>query len=393
MKVVAGAIAYRLAVAKQVDRRPKRVNFTSVQNSRTTHGLNYTPLPVRTGYERVLAFRSDENFAKTAREDGVVKQVKDKVIIVEFKDGSIVSYEIGRKFGMWAGKVQPHNLVTTLKEGERFKKGDLLIHNTNFFEKDVLNPGTPILKYGCVARVAFMESNDSFEDSNALSRKFSNRMTTNKTTIRSIKVEAAQQIHGLVKVGDEVDYDSILCTIHNQSMGNSDLFDENALATLKMLEDKTPRSKAKGIVEKIEVIYSGDVEEMSESVRQIVDKSDRQLYSHQKLMGKPTTDGRVDIGYRLDGKPMGQDMVAIKVYITGIMGMVVADKIVFANQMKSVNARIWEEPVVTEDGVELDAFFGYQSLANRIVLSPEEIGTTTTLCLALTEMAIAAYDS
>ena len=62
-------------------------------------------------------------------------------------------------------------------------------------------------------------------------------------------------------------------------------------------------------------------------------------------------------------------------------------------EMKSVNARIWEEPVVTEDGVELDAFFGYQSLANRIVLSPEEIGTTTTLCLALTEMAIAAYDS
>jgi hypothetical protein len=218
-------------------------------------------------------------------------------------------------------------------------------------------------------------------------------MTTSKTLVRNIKTEATQQIHGLVKVGDVVDYDTILCTIHNQSMGNSDLFDEDALATLKMLEDKTPRAKAKGVVEKVEVIYSCDVEEMSESIRQITDKSDRQLYNHQKLMGKPTTDGRVDISYRIDGKPMGENMVVIKLYITSTMGMVVADKVVFANQMKSVNARIWEDPIVSEDGQVIDAIFGYQSLSNRIVLSPEEIGTTSTLLVALSEMVVAAYDS
>jgi len=97
-------VSTSMLLASGADRDdPKRVNFISVQNSQTTHCEGYTPVPCRTGYERVLAHRTDDLFAKTARTDGSVTAVSDKVVTVTYTDGEVVNYEIGRRFGIWSG--------------------------------------------------------------------------------------------------------------------------------------------------------------------------------------------------------------------------------------------------------------------------------------------------
>ncbi|MNI60478.1 hypothetical protein D3C73_1156980 [compost metagenome] len=45
----------------------------------------------------------------------------------------------------------------------------------------------------------------------------------------------------------------------------------------------------------------------------------------------------------------------------------------------------------TESGLDLDALFSYTSFSNRIVLSPELIGTTTTLLKVLSKKVVEAY--
>lgn len=45
----------------------------------------------------------------------------------------------------------------------------------------------------------------------------------------------------------------------------------------------------------------------------------------------------------------------------------------------------------TASGEDIDAIFGYLSVNNRIVRSPEVIGTTNKLSQLITQRAIAAY--
>lgn len=371
----------------------KRVNFISVQNSQTTHCTHHTPMPMRTGYERVLAHRSDALFAKTAEWDGVVTQVTDKTVSVKYANDDVVTYEIGTRFGNWAGHVIPHTLVTGLKTGSKVKKGDVLLYNTKYFTPDTLDPSQVIVKTGVLGRVALLEATDTLEDSCALSVPFANKLTTMSTHVRSIKVTFDQEVRNLLKVGEDVTPESILCTIHNASTGNTDLFDDAAITTLGIISASTPTAKHAGVIERIEVLYTGELEDMSATIRSLAERSDSDIRRLNKELGRRAVDGRVDVGFRVDGHPLELDAAVIRVYVTGPTGMGVGDKCVFGSQMKSIVGRVMTGVNETEDGVAIDAIFGYQSIVNRIVLSAELIGTTSSLLDHVGQLAVKAYRS
>lgn len=59
--------------------------------------------------------------------------------------------------------------------------------------------------------------------------------------------------------------------------------------------------------------------------------------------------------------------------------------------MKTVFGRVYEDNIRTESGVVIDAVFGQKSNADRIVTSPDLIGTTTTLLVVGAKRAVQAY--
>lgn len=371
----------------------KRVLFTSVQNSQTTHCDQYTVMPLRTGYERVIAHRTDALFAKTARMDGVVANVTDKVVTVKYRDGEEVSYEIGLRQGVWAGHYIPHDLVTQLKKGQKVKQGDVLLYNQKYFTRDKLDKNQVILKTGILAHVAFMERTETLEDSSLISRSLASKMVTMTTHIRNIKVTFGTEIRNLLKEGEKVEAESILCTLHSASEGNTEIFSDEALSTLASLSATTPRAKHAGTITSIEVLYTGEVEEMSTSLRHLAEASDNRIRRLNKDLGRKAVDGQVESGYRIDGHPLEADAAVIRVYVVGPTAMGVGDKLVFFNQMKSIVGGVMVGVNKTESGVDLDAVFAYQSLSNRITLSPETIATTNTLLLLIGSRAAAAYRS
>lgn len=350
-------------------------------------------MPMRTGYERVLAHRTDALFAKTAEWDGVVTQVTDKTVSVKYANDDVVTYEIGTRFGNWAGHVIPHTLVTGLKTGSKVKKGDVLLYNTKYFTPDTLDPSQVIVKTGVLGRVALLEATDTLEDSCALSVPFANKLTTMSTHVRSIKVTFDQEVRNLLKVGEDVTPESILCTIHNASTGNTDLFDDAAITTLGIISASTPTAKHAGVIERIEVLYTGELEDMSATIRSLAERSDSDIRRLNKELGRRAVDGRVDVGFRVDGHPLELDAAVIRVYVTGPTGMGVGDKCVFGSQMKSIVGRVMTGVNETEDGVAIDAIFGYQAIVNRIVLSAELIGTTSSLLDHVGQLAVKAYRS
>ncbi len=370
---------------------PKRANAISVQNSQTTHCENYKPSPIRTGYERVVIHRSEGLYGKVAKEDGKVISITDKTITVEFKGGEKGQYLIGRQFGRWSGHDIPHDITTDLKEGQSFKKGDPLIYNTRYFQRDTLDPSQVLFKMSTLAYTALMEKETTLEDSSALSQEMADKLVTMATHIRNIKVTFDQEIRNLVQVGDKLESESILCTIHNRVEGNSDVFDDEAINTLSNLSSSTPLAKMTGVVDKIEVFYTGEIEDMSTSLQHLVEASDRDIRRTYKELGKKAVDGRVDVGFRVDGHPMALDEAVVRLYVTGPETFGEGDKLVFSNQLKSVTGEIMSDVNETESGIPLDAIFSYQSVANRITLSGELIGTTNSLLLEIGRRAVAAY--
>lgn len=330
-------------------------------------------------------------FAYTAKQDGKVISVDDSLVEVEYEDGSIARLEIGRRFGVAADATYPHQVNAAVKEGQKLKKGQLVTYNENFFEVDPLDPTQAVWKAGVITKTALLESTDTLEDSSAISQEVAEALETNSTQVREIRVAFEQTVHNLARAGESVEPESILCNIENPVTSDNKLFDEETLETLQLLSAQSPKSKKRGVVERVEVFYNGDKADMSDSLRKVANASDRAMIKRSKAVSGEGYGGRVDHNYRVSGKNLDVNNAVIKVYITGPLPAGSGDKGVFANQMKTVFSRVMSGTNQTEDGTDLGAIFGYKSITDRVTNSPEIMGTTNTLLKVLSKKVANIY--
>ena len=371
----------------------KRANFIGIQHSHGVACNGYHQMPVRTGYEQVVAQRTGDMFAAAAPQDGKVIALNAAGLIVQFADGSKQGYELGRRFGNSAGLTIPHEIVPNVKLGEAFKAGRVLIYNTGFFEPDWVNPENVVWKAGTLIKTVLMEVPETLEDSSALSEAAASKLVTKVSKYSDIVVTFEQSVSKLVKAGQAVDSEDILCIIEDAVTSQANLFDAESLDTLKILSNFAPQAKVKGTVERVEVYYHGEKEDMSESLRAIANASDKMLAERFKASNRKVLTGSVDEAFRVEGDPLQFEHMCIRVYITSEVDMGEGDKGVFANQMKTVVGKKLVGSYRTESGEEIDAVFGAKSIEDRIVESPYIIGMHTVLLDLLVDKAVAAYES
>lgn len=370
----------------------RRLGFSSIQNKHFVDCDGYTQPMIRTGYEEVIPQRTSDLFAYAAKDDGKVISVNDTGIIVEYRDGTQKGIELGRRFGAAAGLTIPHEVKTELKKDQNFKKGDIISYNPGFFEKDNLDPSKLILKMSRLATTVLMENPITLEDSSAISQKLANELTAGMTKVRDIALTFTQNVYRLVKVGAEVDVNDILCIIEDPVGETQAILDEKSVETLRALSSQTPLAKYKGVVERVEVFYHGEKEDMSPTLVEIASESDKLLLRRNKSSGKGNYDGSVDDSFRVDNNPLMMDNLVIRIYISHRAPIAPGDKSVFANQLKTVVGEVFNEEVKTESGIEIDAIFGKLSVDNRIVGSVDEMGTTNVLLELLAARAINSYN-
>ena len=374
---------------------PKRVNFIGIQHSHGIACTGYRQAGLRTGYEQVIAHRTGDLFATTAKRPGKVISISSSGIVVEYDnehgEPERKGYELGRRYGNASGMVIPHMLTSDLKVGDTFKYGDVISYNKGFFERDILNPAQVVWKAGITVKTVLLESTQTLEDSSAITKRIASQLAADITKVRTVVLDFEQAIHKIAKVGTHLQSEDILCTIEDAVTANSNQFDQASLDTLSILGAQTPLAKVRGVLERIEVFYHGDKEDMSETLRAAANESDRDYARRNRAAGKKVFTGSVDEGFRIDGDPLGLDKLAIRFYITSQVSAGVGDKGVFGNQMKTVFGEVLDEPIITEHGEEVDAVFGAKSVDDRIVLSPHIIGTTTTLLRLIGEKAYALY--
>lgn len=373
---------------------PKRVNFINIQHSSGISAAGYVIPPLLTGYEQVIPHRVDDMFAHTAKADGVVvKRDRDHVLVsypgTNLPDEAV---RIGTIHGVSAGTVIPHEIRTTLKAGDTFKRGDAIAYNTGFFKPDPMNPGRVSYAGSGIANTVLMETADTTDDSSAISQEMSERLATRTCKVRTLVLTFEQAVRNLVEPGDPVTADSILCNIEDPLAADYDLFSDESVSALRMLAANSPRAKYPGTVDKIEVIYNGAIDNMSDSLRALTEESDdRRAALARKLKSGDAINGQVTGYGRIDGTTLEPNTLAVRIYIVGSNGAGAGDKAVFGHQLKTVIRRVLTGKHETESGQPIDAIFGYSSIDNRIVNSAVKVGTTNTTLMVLGKRAVQAY--
>lgn len=353
----------------------------------------YTQPALRTGYEQVVPYRVGPLFAVMAKKPGKVISVNKDGVIVEYDDGERVGAKLGRIYGNASGLTIPHNVVSPLKVGDVVAQGDPIAYNTGFFEPDFLNPKQIVWKSTMLVRTVLLESSDTLEDSSAISTRMASRLSTGATKVRDVFVNFGQVLHNTVEEGTKVSAEDILVIIEDELSARSNMLDVDSIASLRNLQADAQEAKVKGVVERIEVFYNGDVEDMSESLRKLVKKTDKAMKERAMSVGEGPTTGMVPPDFRIGADPLLLDQACIRFYITSEVGMGVGDKAVFCNQMKTVVGRVFNDDIETESGVKIDAVFGARSVGDRIVPSPYIQGTTLVLQEEMSKRAARAYRS
>lgn len=339
----------------------------------------------------MVPHRTSDIFAYTSKDDGKVTKKTDRVIEVTYKDGSTKSIPLGIRYGVTPDFKIPHPIVTSLKEGDKLKKGDIITYNTNYFAPDPLDKTQVIWMMSTLINTALLESPETLEDSSMLSEKGAKLLGTQMAKSREIVLEFKQAVHELVKEGDWVEVDSPLCIIEDPVTADQGLFDDETMDTLKLIAANNPKAKMAGRIGKVEVFYHGDMDELSPSLQDLAHESDLKRKRLAKELSEKYTSGQVDDSLRVDGKPLLLDHAVIRVTIVADVPMSTGDKAVYASQMKSICSRIMTGTNETVSGEPIDALFSYSSFSDRIATSPDIIGTTNTLLSLISKKAATVY--
>ena len=161
-------------------------------------------------------------------------------------------------------------MKTEFKVGDKFKKDAVLTYHPGFFDKDKFDPTNVVFKMATLARVALLESKNTHEDASAISKELAGRLQTETTKIKDVVLRFDQKVSNVATPRTPLIYDSVLCMIEDKSTADSNLFDEESLNTLRLLSSQAPTAKVNGVLERVEVYYNGDKDDMHPSILDVL---------------------------------------------------------------------------------------------------------------------------
>ena len=338
-----------------------RVAMTSNQSKQLVPCKKFDRLIISSGAEKAISQVITDDFAFKAKQDGKVIDYNenDQVMIIEYKDGTKDIIDLGSQIvnNSNGGFFIDNKLVSNLKVGNKFKEGDILAANGNFFELEN-DTGDAACKTGTLAKVAMTSASFTYEDSSMPTEKLSEKLSTSVIMKKSVVLGKNSNVTYICKKGNYIEVGDPLIVFDESFEDdtiNKLLANMNKDAIDKLTEmGKVPvKSKYSGEIVDIKVYYGIDKSEMSPSLRNTVtsinkDKKEKRAFiekyvnvNQSNLILDPVD--KVDMKY---GKIKGEtvnDGVLIEFYVKYFDKLGVGDKITTSSSLKTVNCKICPE--------------------------------------------------
>ena len=227
--------------------------------------------------EEVCRFQLSSDFVINAEESGEIVDYdpETNIMIAKYKSGKCRAINLEGTIvkNSGGGFFLSNELVTNFKVGDKFKKDDVLAYHKDFFTNDKFNNCRYNL--GTLAKVALMSCYDTYQDATFITEKFSKDAASEMCFQRQVTVGKNSNVEYMVSEGDEVKVGDSLIQFDTS-------YEDNSLnALLASLGEKEQamvlegsrndiQSKYSGVIEKIKIYSTVDVDELSPSLRKIV---------------------------------------------------------------------------------------------------------------------------
>lgn len=343
---------------------PFRSAMTFIQTSKhSMRTAKSMPLLVTNGADEAMPYISSDTFAYKAKGDGKVISITNDYMIVEYDhpigdqlvnesyNHECISLKDEVKKNSDGGFYITLKLDTDLKEGNKFKKGDIIAYDKTSYSNSVGESDNLAYNLGVLAKVAILNTDEGFEDSTSVSSWLSSAMATDVVVAKDISISKNANVYSMAKVGQSVQEGDPLIIFQNS-------FDEkDANILLKNITDPEfvsdlgrirLKSKYTGVIQDIKIYRTCEIDDMSESLSKIVVDYEKEIKKQKAMYKKYGAPGMntLDPDYKME--PTGimknnTDGVTIVFYIKYNDMLSVGDKCVAQSANKGVVKNIFPE--------------------------------------------------
>lgn len=401
---------------------PSRAGHAIKQSKHVIPVNDSDPVLVSNGFEEIERFELSSDFVVNAEEDGEIVKVDPdlKLVIAKYKSGKVraISTDTNIVKNGGGGFYLNNQLVTDLKEGDKFKKDDVLAYHKNFFTNSKYNNCRANL--GTLARVAIMSAYSTYEDATFISESLSERCGTRITECKQAVIGKNSNVLHLAKEGEHVHVGDTLVAFDTSYDDNdlnvllASLGDDNDLKSMVTEGSRnTIKSKYGGKIIAVKMYSTVEMEELSPSLQKIFKDYYSKIRKKKNLLesydpeaeksimkcGLLFTETTKKIEPNKYGNIRGQnveDSVLIEFYIEELEPLEVASKIANYSGLKNTICEVipkgYEPYSEFLPDVKYDTIIADNSILKRMTPSILEVGFANKLVIGFKEYLRKIYE-
>lgn len=401
---------------------PSRCGHAIKQSKHVIPVNDSDPVLVSNGFEEIERFELSSDFVVNAEEDGEIVKVDPdlKLVIAKYKSGKVraISTDTNIVKNGGGGFYLNNQLVTDLKEGDKFKKDDVLAYHKNFFTNSKYNNCRANL--GTLARVAIMSAYSTYEDATFISESLSERCGTRITECKQAVIGKNSNVLHLAKEGEHVHVGDTLVAFDTSYDDNdlnvllASLGDDNDLKSMVTEGSRnTIKSKYGGKIIAVKMYSTVEMEELSPSLQKIFKDYYSKIRKKKNLLesydpeaeksimkcGLLFTETTKKIEPNKYGNIRGQnveDSVLIEFYIEELEPLEVASKIANYSGLKNTICEVipkgYEPYSDFLPDIKYDTIIADNSILKRMTPSILEVGFANKLVVGFKEYLRKIYE-
>ena len=366
------------------------------------------PNLVTNGMDEALPYMTTNIFSYKYSDDksGKVLEVTDKWIVYEKGNGEkeYVNLEEQTVKNSDGGFYVTLKLDPCVKVGQILNKNTIMAYDKSSYSKaNASNSNDTNIAYniGSLAKIAILPTDEAFEDSAIIDEYLVDALTSTYVVKKERYLPKQSNVYNMVSKGDPIREGDPLIIFQNA------FEDEDSNALLKALSDDDIEavsdlgrihihSKLTGVIQDIKIYRTCELNELSPSLRKIVNKYDKGIKEKKKVFEKyniPGAEYKVDPDYKLDptGKLKGvEDGILIEFYLKAEDKMGIGDKLIYNNALKGVVKSVMEpgdEPrTAFRPDEPISALLSTSGVNARMVSSIITMGSIDKLLIELTRL-------
>lgn len=340
---------------------PMRLAMGFIQTSKHGMRCNHSdPSLITSGADEALPYLISNTFAYKAKENGkVIEIVPDEYMIIEYdksvngKKHEYIDLSESVQKNSSSGFYVTLKLDTELKEGKRFKAGDIIAYDKQSFSDEIGVDNNIAYNIGTLAKFAILNTDEGFEDSAIISNSLSEAMASNVVLEKEITIPKAANIYNLVKKGQEIHEGDTLMILQNAyDEDDVNMLLKNLAGSEEEITDlgRIPiKSKVTGVVQDIIIERTVEIDELSPTLKKVVTSYENDIKKKKKAMdqygiedeNKTLPDTRA---MPVTGKlKNAYDCVVIRIYLMYHDKFKVGDKLIYGTAVKGVDKDVFPE--------------------------------------------------